>query len=274
MDDVNRAMFGYRLLEGMDLTFEFYGHLVDADGEIKGIVSEAAWGRMITAEDFPRVYRAVAKVQRRGLLYKACLTNRFMVANNKVRLLDLAMIDPCYALNLPMLEKEAEEWHWWELTRLFHEIKTIGPYGKFRAPFHRFRSTYEDLECLPLPPSPERPLGGIMLYPNFFANHYIDPWPEYVGIWEKEPKRRAIDDDDIWKCDHGKRRIRSVALVSGFSEGNRPLPSSRLPDRHSRRTILYPYYIRRRRLTESDTTSTEHEDRSFDALSSSSDTLT
>jgi hypothetical protein len=185
MNDVNRAMYGYRLLEGMDLTFEFYGHLVGADGEIRGIVSEAAWGRMITEEDFSRVYRAVAKVQRRGLLYKACLTNRFMIANNKVRLLDLAMVDPRHALDPAMLEKEAEHWHWRELTRLFHEIRTIGPYGNFRVPLHRFRSTYEDLECLPLPRSPERPLGGIMLYPNFFANHYIDPWPEYVGIWER-----------------------------------------------------------------------------------------
>lgn len=266
-------MFGYRLLEGMDMTFDFYGHLVGADGEIKGIVSEAAWGRMITADDFPRVYRAVAKVQRRGLLYKACLTNRFMVANNKVRLLDLAMIDPRYALNPVMLETEAEHWHWWELTRLFHEIKTIGPYGKFRAPFHRFRSTYEDLECLPLPPSPERPLGGIMLYPNFFANHYIDPWPEYVGIWRKEPKKCVIDKDDVWKYDRGKHRIRSAALIPGFSEGDRPLPLASLPDRHLRRRILYPYYISRRRLIESDTSSTELEERGSDTSSTVSDTL-
>lgn len=264
MDDVNRAMYGYRLLEGMDLTFEFYGHLVGVDGEIRGIVSEAAWGRMITAEDFSRVYRAVTKLQRRGLLYKACLTNRFMVANNKVRLLDLAMVDPHHALDPAMLEKEAELWHWSELTRLFHEIGTIGPYGKFRAPLHRFRSTYEDLQCLPLPRSPERPLGGIMLYPNFFANHYIEPWPEYVDIWEK---RRPVYGEVTRKSVRGKHNIMSAALISGFSEGDRPLSVETLQNRHPRR-ITYHFGGK---LADSDTNSSEEP--TSDLLSSNSDTL-
>lgn len=267
MDDVNRAMYGYRLLEGMDLTFEFYGHLVGVDGEIRGIVSEAAWGRMITTEDFSRVYRAVAKLQRRGLLYKACLTNRFMIANNKVRLLDLAMVDPHHALDPPMLEKEAELWHWSELTRLFHEIRTIGPYGKFRAPLHRFRSTYEDLECLPLPRSPERPLGGIMLYPNFFANHYIEPWPEYVDIWEK---RRTVYGEVSRKSVRSKNNIMSAALISGFSEGDRPLSVATLQNRHPRRITSYTYHSGGK-LTDSDTNSSEEP--TSDTLSSNSDTL-
>lgn len=228
MEDVDRAMYGYRLLEGLDLTFEFYGHLIGSDGEIKGIVSEAAWGRMVTTEDFTRVYKAVAKVQKRGLLYKAILTNRFMVANNKVRFLDLSMVDASFVSRPDELEKEAERWHWGELTQLFYEIREIGPYGNYRIPFHRFVTSQEDLQCLPFPPSPEFPLGGIMLYPDFFRNFHVDPWPEYADIWEHSTENDA----------RGIEVRRRVALGDSHC-----LPLSTIQIRQSRRITSHPYFL-------------------------------
>jgi hypothetical protein len=254
MEDVDRAMYGYRLLEGMDLTFEFYGHLVGSDGKIKGIVSEAGWGRMVTLDDFTRVYRTVSRIQKRGLLYRACLTNRFMIANNKVRLLDLSMVDASYVSRPDELEKKAEKWHWSELTQLFHEIKTIGPYGDYRVPFHRFLTSYEDLECLPFPPSPERPLGGIMLYPDFFRHYNIDPWPEYVGVWDKakELRAEALRKGSLTRL---YTEMETNLTEPSFSEEDRPLAVSRLRHHHRHRAFAYPYCQKRRKLFGSEDTS-------------------
>lgn len=259
MEDVEKAMVGYRIMEGMDLSFEFYGHLVGPNGELKGIVSEAAWGTCVTPDDFNRVYRAIARVQRRGLLYRGCLTNRFMMANNKVRLLELSAVDPRYISDRAELERLAEIWHWGELSQLFHEIKTIGPFGDFRIPFSRFTTTYEDLECLPFPPSPERPLGGIMLYPNFFQNFQVSPWPEYTGLWDEEENENRAGS-------HQKRTILysdSLLYISTdrtpssrtFADDDRPLSISRLQNRSQRR-LISPYSTRsRRRIGLSDATS-------------------
>ncbi|KAF9529152.1 hypothetical protein CPB83DRAFT_883110 [Crepidotus variabilis] len=266
MDDVDRAMMGYRLLEGMDLTYEFYGHLIGPDGEIKGIVSEAAWGRMITPDDFTRVYRAVARIQRRGLLYRGCLTNRFMIANGKVRVLELPVVDAKNFANRPELERLAELWHWNELSQLFHEIKNIGPYGNYRIPFHRFTTSYEDLECLPFPPSPERPLGGIMLYPDFFNHFQVDPWPEYADIWDLGKGKKGVvpyqkskisPSDSILYIGTGE----IPSSRSSPDDEDRPLPVSRL-HRSQRRLISLPYNSRSRRriYSSDDSSSSGHSD--------------
>ncbi len=38
---LDRAMYAYRALVGMDLSFELYGHLLRKDGTVIGLVSEA-----------------------------------------------------------------------------------------------------------------------------------------------------------------------------------------------------------------------------------------
>jgi len=243
MEDVDRAMYGYRLLEGLDLTFEFYGHLIGSDGEIKGIVSEAAWGRMVTAEDFTRVYKAVAKVQKRGLLYKAVLTNRFMVANNKVRFLDLSMVDASFVSRPDELEREAECWHWGELTQLFYEIREIGPYGNYRIPFHRFVTSQEDLQCLPFSPSPEFPLGGIMLYPDFFRNFHVDPWPEYADIWEHSAEKDSKEIEVRRRNTIHRKMTQSTVDGTSFMVQRVILGDSKIQIRQLRRITNHPYLL-------------------------------
>jgi len=44
-------MYGYRAVQGLDVTFEVLGHLISKDGTVIGLVSKAAWGRMIKPSD-------------------------------------------------------------------------------------------------------------------------------------------------------------------------------------------------------------------------------
>ncbi|KAJ3516232.1 hypothetical protein NLJ89_g1255 [Agrocybe chaxingu] len=242
---LDTAMQGHKFLEGMDLTFEVYGHLINSKGTIIGIVTEAGWGRMATLGDRARIYQAISRVQRRGALYRACLTNRFMIANGKVRLLDPSAIEVFPPDKRNELERLAEYWHWDELDRLFHEIQTIGPFGDYRAPFARFTASYKDLECLPLPPSPEKPLGGIMLYPNFFKSFYVDPWPEYQqqesegsGVVAKTRTRSReplyIDDD-------------LLIQASWAEDEDRPVSCARIQSRARHRIAFHPYRQRQKR---------------------------
>ncbi|KDR78258.1 hypothetical protein GALMADRAFT_245345 [Galerina marginata CBS 339.88] len=180
---LNRAMYGYRAVQGLDVTFEIYGHLATRDGSIIGLVSEAAWGRMIRLDDRALVYKTVAKIEQRGCLYRGCYTNRFIIANGKVRLLELNSVWPYK--DMDCLEKDAELWHWKELDDLFAEFRDIGPYGNYHLPLLRFTTTHNDLKYVRPPPSPDRPFGGFVFYSEFFD--FYEPWSGY---------RRLPDGDD------------------------------------------------------------------------------
>ena len=184
---LNRGMYGYRALQDLDVTFKVLGHLISKDGTVIGLVSEAAWGRMVRPSDAALIYKTIAEVQNRGIIYKGCLTNRFMIADGKVRLVELNCITP-YKDKKKMLE-DADSWHWNELGQLFHELRTFGPYGRYRFPAMHLFSTYKDLEFFPSPPRPNLPFGGLLSYPVFFAMRDIEAWPDFERA-EHEPEDR------------------------------------------------------------------------------------
>lgn len=211
---VNRAMYGYRAVQGLDVTFEVYGHLVGRDGSIMGLVSEAAWGRMIEPLDRVLVYQTIARIQRRGIIYRGCLTNRFIIADGKVRLIELNCITVIQDRDL--LEKEAELWHWQELEKLFLEFDRIGPYGLYRIPMRRFWWwSFEDLKYIRPLPSPERPFGGLLLYPDFFEMYPIPLWPGYLPI-EKDD----LDEPVLLSSRERKGRIPLSRLLANFGESD------------------------------------------------------
>ena len=151
-------MCGARITGGLDLTFEVYGHLIDRHERIIGLVCEAAWGRLVSSSDRSLVYSAMVKLQNRGLIYKGCLTNRFVIADNKVRLVELNQIAWQYHNEDPQkFEKYAQTYHWNQLEQLFEELDQIGPHGNSRLPLIKFTAiaaTAKNIVFLPSTSSP------------------------------------------------------------------------------------------------------------------------
>jgi hypothetical protein len=184
---LNRGMYGYRAVQDLDVTFEVLGHLISEDGTVIGLVSEAEWGRMVKPSDAALIYKTIAAIQNRGIIYKGCLTNRFVIADGKVRLVELNCITP-YEDKQKLLE-DADVWHWDELGQLFHELRTYGTYGRFRWPSLKLYSTCKDLHFLPPPPRPDLPFGGMRLYPDFFAMCDIEAWPDFERAEHEQEDR-------------------------------------------------------------------------------------
>lgn len=205
---LNRGMYGYRAVQDLDVTFEVLGHLISEDGTVIGLVSEAAWGRMVKPSDAALIYKTIAEIQNRGIIYRGCLTNRFMIADGKVRLVELNCITP-YEDKQKLLE-DADLWHWEELGQLFHELRTIGPFGFLRYPALQFYSTYKDLDFFPPPPRPDLPFGGMLLYPKFFSMFDIEPWPDF------EQAEREQEDCPTREPSKRRRPLRpTLGLVTG-----------------------------------------------------------
>jgi len=146
---VDLEMKGHRLLQGLDLTYDVLGHVL-RDGLVVGLMTEPANGRMVEYSDRAEVYDAIAKVQRKGLLYTiSCST--IMICDGKVRLLSLSSVRTF----CPDAQgfKEADVYHWEALDVLFDELRD---HGNFMAPLRSWSS--QQAKILPSFPSPQRPL--------------------------------------------------------------------------------------------------------------------
>jgi hypothetical protein len=178
---MNNAMLGYRTVQrgNLDLTFDVYGHAVAKDGTVVGLVSEAAWGRMVQPSDRALIYSTMAQLQAAGCIYKAVNLNRFLIADGKVRLLDLHLIS--WFNDRQELDKFAEIFHWDAAETLFHDLETYGPYGnrEFLCPLPRFYYGYEDISLIP-------PLPALILWPAFFSTSWVEPWHGYEAV-EPDP---------------------------------------------------------------------------------------
>jgi hypothetical protein len=173
-------MQGIRAVDGMDLTYDVYGHLVRKDGTVIGLVTEAAWGRTIKTSDRALIYNTVARLQSRGCLYFAAGHNHFLIAAGKVRLTEPSSLTFYTKGDIELLEKDAEQFHWRNLHQLFWEFEKYGPFGNYRVPQPRFTASFSNLGLVIPPPSPERPLGGMFLHPfSYFLVMCIEPWPDY-----------------------------------------------------------------------------------------------
>ncbi|KAF5329737.1 hypothetical protein D9619_008989 [Psilocybe cf. subviscida] len=197
---MNNAMLGYRSVQrgNLDLTFEVYGHAVAKDGAVVGLVSEAAWGRMVQPSDRALIYSAMAQLQALGCIYKAVRENRFLIADGKVRLLDLHLIS--WFDDRQKLDKLAEEFHWDAAETLFHDLETYGPYGhqEYLCPLARFYLGHEDISLIP--PGPRMGRNGEMVYsllvwPAFFSTSWVEPWNGYQVVEpdsDDEPVSSAV----------------------------------------------------------------------------------
>lgn len=127
---LNRAMYGFRRIDGLDFTFELYGHLVDRDGQVVGLVTEAAWGRPIGLSDRDFVTSELKRLESHGYLYGATFCNSFLIADGKLRFLQPIGIRK-YS-NPEELKREAAFIHTKAIDELFQEFEDFGPFGNFR----------------------------------------------------------------------------------------------------------------------------------------------
>lgn len=162
-------MHGLRAIRDLDLTFEIYGHLVGRNGEVVGIVSEAAWGRTIALGDRTLVYETFARLQEHDCLFVGISTNQVLIADGKVRLLDLYGIRPYSEDDRAEMERKAEIFHWEELESIFTQLESGYPLSCNPRFWHQTPRM-----LLPPTPSPERP--RLMSYMHLGLNGYHDWW--------------------------------------------------------------------------------------------------
>lgn len=188
---VEGAMHGLRAIRDLDLTFEIYGHLVGRNGEVVGIVSEAAWGRTIALGDRTLVYETFARLQEHGCLFVGISTGQVLIADGKVRLLDLYGIRPYSEDDRAEMESKAEIFHWRELEIIFTQLESGYPLSCNPRFWHQTPRM-----LLPQTPSPERP--RLMSYMHLGLNGYHDWWKYdlYGDLCDgKSPARPSGDHD-------------------------------------------------------------------------------
>jgi len=119
---LDQEMGGYRALQGLDLTYHVFGHVVDKEGTVVGLVFEAYVGRLMQFRDRALVYDAFSKVQQRGLIFFGAdeFTNTHIL-NGKVRLTNLASI--WHFPDEKLRKKHGEIRHWSPLESWFPALK-------------------------------------------------------------------------------------------------------------------------------------------------------
>ncbi|RDB17607.1 hypothetical protein Hypma_001101 [Hypsizygus marmoreus] len=143
----------YWALQGLDITYEVLGHLVEEDGSVVGLVTEPTTGRLVQYHDRALVYDAFSKLQRRGLHYNGIEFYNIHILNGKMRLSN----------NIPSLryhddreEFERKSARMWEaLNELFANLKKF----EDNVPRPNFRQLWIATPRLLFDhPAPDRPL--------------------------------------------------------------------------------------------------------------------
>ncbi|KAG5653542.1 hypothetical protein H0H81_012351 [Sphagnurus paluster] len=116
-------MWGYRALQGLDVTYQVLGHLVENDGTIVGLVSEAQVGRLLQYRDRSLIYEALSRVQQRGLVFcGAAEFKNIHIMNGKVRFINLASI--WYFPDEDLRKEHGDERHWFTMENWFPALKS------------------------------------------------------------------------------------------------------------------------------------------------------
>jgi hypothetical protein len=174
---------GHRILLGLDLSFEVLGHIV-RDGQVVGLMTEPAYGRLVEYQDRALVYEAIAKLQRRGILYRECQhAPNIMISEGKVRFLQTT-----HMINLPTIElaKEAEYWHWKTLDVSFEELRKRP--NIYSAACHR--NVPYCVQIIPNLPLPQRSLTPkCILFTLEVTSGRTNPTGELGTVDMRRPRR-------------------------------------------------------------------------------------
>lgn len=161
IDTLNEAhyrMHGWGLT---DMAFRMFGHLI-RDGIKVGLVLEVPYGRLIEYEDRAAVYAAMTRLQQHNLIFTGLIHKEIWITDDGIKF-DQAITAIRYVADKDQLEREAEEWHWSELKRLFDDLKAKG-----RNDVLAVRSVSTRPILVPYLPEPGRPLPDLPYF-SFLA---------------------------------------------------------------------------------------------------------
>lgn len=153
IENLDRHMWAYLALQGLDLTYHVFGHLVEDDGTIVGIVQEARLGRLMQYRDRSIVYDAYSRMQQRGLIY--CGGTEFFnthIMDGKVRISALHTI--WYFPDEQECKRQGEIRYWQSLDGWFRDLKG----RQNTSPSPCFYREWVEIPRLIARFSPDRPL--------------------------------------------------------------------------------------------------------------------
>ncbi|KAF7369809.1 hypothetical protein MVEN_00313500 [Mycena venus] len=223
---LQQVMAAYRLLMERNvehLAYRAIGHVVrNGTSEICGLITEPAYGRIFEYSDKSAVYKAIAQIERAGLLFTGIHTSNIMITDDgQVRLLSLCALmrqsdDPVKRA------EDVENFHWKPLEEIFKDLK-LHP-----NPIPPPRQQKRQLLSLPEFPAPAYgPHINVLLV---FIYHHPDPPPEYIKE-EEDVKVRAVE-----KCHNDKGTLEMLVFDAPLSVGSLRAPRTRL---HARATVPY-----------------------------------
>lgn len=169
---------GHRIMQYVglnELTFEMLGHLV-RDGEVVGHMRKAIEGRLVEYHDRAAVFEAVARIQAKGILFKATTPYDIYMTDGGVRFTSMSSIE--YYEDRAKLEEKAEYWHWCCLQDVFDGLK----YKEYNDAMQVFDPTYpSDDIIIPGLPSPGRSLPSS---PDM--SHLIQDYSAFLKKFRKQ----------------------------------------------------------------------------------------
>ncbi|KAG6833392.1 hypothetical protein H0H87_007377 [Tephrocybe sp. NHM501043] len=224
--NLDRQMWAYLALQGLDLTYHVYGHLVDDDGTIVGLVQEPHVGRLMQYRDRSIVYDAYSRLQQRGLIYCGapdfCNTH---IMDGKVRFTVLYTI-----WHFPDKEKcqfQANLRHWKSLQGYFKNLKNTQDVPARQCLNRIWDRVPQLLPCFGPVPFKLSPLNLVVEEPEA---RYRD-----IRAWlrktEHSRKRLAVLDQAMPLAQGGVvRRERIHRIDESWALDSRDMPRSRRRD--------------------------------------------
>lgn len=227
---VDSAMMGYRLLEGLDLTYDVLAHVVQSDGAVIGMVTEPEVGRLVQFRDRALVYDAISRLQQNHLIYNGIHYSKIHILDGKVRLSNLASIS--YVDDPVELERTAEIRHWTALEEMFRLLRPDDEVPRL-APERTIKQL--TLQLIPDYPSPR--------FMRFI-------WASYIPEWFADMSRSSKSERTKGRTLARKRNVvtlaggivASTAILEADSESVTDAPISIQGTRHRPKREIDPLF--------------------------------
>ncbi|KAJ7573978.1 hypothetical protein C8J56DRAFT_475896 [Mycena floridula] len=129
--ELERETIGRRAIRDLDISFEVLAH-VTREGNVVGLMMEAAQGRMVEYRDRVKVYAAFRLMEQHNIVEECDIAeSNIMILEGKMRLLRLHRLRVYLNSERDEMILQARYWHWRGLELLFeslaNESNTLAP---------------------------------------------------------------------------------------------------------------------------------------------------